>query len=84
MLQAAITGLQPGKPFTLALSNDAAGAGQLEPLAMFMTNPAGAAIVDTVGPIRQVVEDDTVQGRRYLVIASGAPGALGAVVQVQQ
>ena len=41
--------------------------------AMVMTNPAGAAIVNTVGPIRQVVEVSAPESRRYLVIAPGTP-----------
>jgi hypothetical protein len=31
------------------------GRGRLEPIASFITNPAGAAIVNSLGPIRQVV-----------------------------
>jgi YVTN family beta-propeller protein len=41
VLQAAVTGLPPKQPFVLALSDDPKGAGRLEPLAGFMTNPAG-------------------------------------------
>ena len=48
-----------------------------------MTNPAGAAIVDTVGPIRQIVESKQEEERRYLVIAPGAANELGAAAQVQ-
>ncbi len=48
-LQAAVTGLTPKKPYVLALSADPKGAGPLEPLAAFMTNPAGAAIVNAIG-----------------------------------
>ena len=56
---------------------------RVEPLAAFMTNPAGSAIVNAVGPIRQIVQSmDKVQ-RRYLVIVPGAIGKLGAPVQVQ-
>ena len=45
--------------------------------------PAGAAIVNVVGPVRQLVQGDTPNQRRYLVIVSGAPSALGPVVQRQ-
>lgn len=83
ILQAAVTGLPPKMPFVLALSSDRNGASKPEPLAAFMTNPAGAAIVNTVGPIRQVTRADAGAARRYLVILSGTPAALGAVVQVQ-
>jgi len=44
VLEASVTGLDPGKPYVLALSNEASGAGVLQPLQGFMTNPAGAAI----------------------------------------
>ena len=54
-----------------------------EPLAAFTTNPAGAAIVNAVGPIRQIVRGEARTPRRYLVIVSGTPGHLGARVQVQ-
>jgi YVTN family beta-propeller protein len=83
VLQAAVTGLAPKKPYVLALSSKADGGGPLEPLASFMTNPAGAAVVDAVGPIRQLVEGEGPSARRYLVIVSGTPGPSGAPVQVQ-
>ncbi|RYH67620.1 MAG: YncE family protein [Alcaligenaceae bacterium] len=83
VLQAAVTGLEPKKPYTLALSANAKGEGELQPLAAFMTNPAGAAIVNTVGPIRQVIEAKDNAARRYLVIAPGAAKDIGAAVQVQ-
>ena len=84
VLQAAVTGLEPKKPYVLALSSDPRGAAQLEPLAGFMTNPAGAAIVNAVGPIRQIVQTSDPAPRRYLIIASGTPASIGAPVQVQQ
>ena len=49
-----------------------------------LTNPAGSAIVDAVGPIRQLVATDAKTERRYLVIAEGAAAAQGAVVQLQR
>ncbi|WP_442786004.1 YncE family protein [Methylobacterium sp. C25] len=82
-LQAAVTGLAPKKPFVLALSRDPKGTGTVEPLAGFMTNPAGAAIVNAVGPIRQVTQGASEDGRRYLVIVEGKPGELGQPVQRQ-
>ena len=84
ILQAAVTGLEPKKPYVLALSPNADGGGPLEPLASFMTNPAGSAVVDAVGPIRQLVEGAGASPRRYLVIVSGTPGGSGAPVQVQR
>ncbi len=83
VLQAAVTGLEPGKPYVLALSHRRDGGGPLEPLAAFTTNPAGAAVVDAIGPIRQVVRAGTEVERRYLVIASGTPAQPGPVVQTQ-
>jgi YVTN family beta-propeller protein len=83
VLEASVTGLEPGKPYVLALSNDASGAGVLEPLQGFMANPAGSAVVNAIGPIRQIVRDRDKSQRRYLVIAPGTVGNLGAPVQVQ-
>jgi YVTN family beta-propeller protein len=83
VLEAAVTGLEPGKPYVLALAKEPSGAGPLEPLDGFVTNPAGAAIVNTIGPIRQIVRGDDKMQRRYLVIAPGAPERPGAPVQVQ-
>ena len=83
VVQAAVTGLEPKKQYTLALSSNSHGEGTLQPLAAFMTNPAGAAIVNTVGPIRQLIEAKPDDARRYLVIASGSASEIGAAVQVQ-
>ena len=55
----------------------------VEPLAAFMTNPAGSAIVNATGPIRQIVQSSGKAERRYLVITAGEPSKPGAVVQVQ-
>ena len=84
VLQAAVTGLEPKKPYVLALSSDPKGAAQLEALAGFMTNPAGAAVVNAVGPIRQIVQTSGPAPKRYLIIAVGTPTSIGAPVQVQQ
>jgi YVTN family beta-propeller protein len=83
VLQAAVTGLEPGKPYVLALSNDPSGSGVLEALQSFITNPAGAAIVNAVGPIRQLVRGEDRVPRRYLAIVPGTPENHGAAVQVQ-
>jgi hypothetical protein len=58
-------------------------AGRFKPLAAFTTNPAGSAIVDAIGPIRQVVQGDDRIQRRYLVIAAGTAEQHGAPVQIQ-
>jgi YVTN family beta-propeller protein len=83
VLEASVTGLEPGKPYVLALSNEALGGGVLQPLQGFMTNPAGAAVVNAIGPIRQLVRGEDKVQRRFLVIAPGTVGSLGAPVQVQ-
>jgi YVTN family beta-propeller protein len=83
VLEAAVTGLDPGKHYLLALSDEPSGTGTLEPLQGFMTNPAGSAIVNAIGPIRQVVRGEGNARHRYLVIAPGTADAHGAVVQVE-
>ena len=83
VLEASVTGLQPKQPYVLALATEKNGTGKLEPLSAFMTNPAGSAIVNAVGPIRQVVKGEDQIARRYLVILSGRPDKPGAVVQGQ-
>jgi len=84
VLQAAVTGLEPKRPYVLALADRADGSGSIEALANFMTNPAGAAIVNAVGPIRQVVQQSANAPRRYLVIAAGNASQHNPIVQVQQ
>ena len=83
VLQASVTGLQPKQAYVLALAAQPDGKGMLQPLSAFMTNPAGAAIVNAVGPIRQIVQSAHDDERRYLVIVPGKPDQLGAPVQVQ-
>jgi YVTN family beta-propeller protein len=83
VLEAAVTGLEPGKPYLLALATEPSATGVLEPLQGFMTNPAGAAIVNAIGPIRQVVRGEDKIPRRYLVIVPGTPDHHGVPVQVQ-
>jgi YVTN family beta-propeller protein len=83
MLEAAVTGLEPGQPYVLALASEPSGAGVLQPLQAFKTNPAGAAVVNAIGPVRQVVRGEHNTPRRYLVIVPGTVEKLGAPVQVQ-
>jgi hypothetical protein len=52
-------------------------------LAGFMTNPADAAIVNAVGPIRQLVRGEGDTPRRYLVIVPGPAAETGKPVQIQ-
>jgi YVTN family beta-propeller protein len=83
VLQASVTGLAPKQPYVLALATRPAGSGPLEPLSAFMTNPAGSAIVNAVGPIRQLVRSNAKAERRYLVIVPGTADKPGRPVQVQ-
>jgi len=83
VLQASVTGLAAKQPYVLGLSSNADGQGTAEPLASFLTNPAGSAIVNAIGPIRQIVREGTDASRRYLVIVPGSPAQMGRPVQVQ-
>jgi YVTN family beta-propeller protein len=84
VLQASVTGLTPKQKYVLALADQANVTGSLQPLAAFMTNPAGSAIVNATGPIRQIVNDPATPERRYLVIAPGDATEFGEAVQVQK
>ena len=83
VLQASITGLEPNTLYYLALSESRDGQGPVQTLSKFTTNQAGAAIVNAVGPIRQIVEATRKDERRYLVIATVADGKPTNIVQVQ-
>lgn len=83
ILQASVTGLQPKQKYVLALAEREDGSGPLQPLAAFMTNPAGSAIVNATGPIRQIVDQGAKADRRYLVIASGDAAMPGEPVQIE-
>jgi len=84
LLEAAVTGLTPKQPYFLALATNPDGSGPLEPVANFMTNPAGAAVVIALGPVRKVVETDDRAARRYLVIADAQDGRPGTPIQLQR
>jgi YVTN family beta-propeller protein len=84
VLQASVTGLEPKQPYVLAFAERADGGGAVQPLAAFMSNPAGSAIVDAIGPIRQILQNDAKPQRRYLVIAPGNVAKFGAPVQIQK
>ena len=83
VLQASVTGLEPKQKYVLALAEQADGSGPLQPLAAFMTNPAGSAIVNAAGPIRQIVDNAAKPERRYLVIAPGDATTVGEAIQIQ-
>jgi YVTN family beta-propeller protein len=83
VLEASVTGLEPMHPYFLALANRADGSGAIERLATFFTNPAGSAIVNAIGTIRQVVQGEADIPRRYLVILPGSGSELGKPAQTQ-
>jgi YVTN family beta-propeller protein len=83
VLEASVSGLEPDSHYVLALGRDRSGGGVLQPLSAFTTNPAGSAIVNAVGPIRQIVRDAPMPERRYLTIATGTADAIGPAVQIQ-
>jgi YVTN family beta-propeller protein len=83
VLEASVTGLAPMQPHVLALAKHADGTGTLQPLATFTTNPAGAAVVNAIGPIRQIVQAGRAADKRHLVIAPQANGEPGTPVQIQ-
>ena len=84
VLEAAVTGLAPKQTYVLAFATRPDGTGTIEPLTRFSTNPAGSAVVNAIGPIRQVVRTQDGAARRYLVILrTEADGATAAPVQVQ-
>ena len=81
VLQATVTGL-PNHPYVLALSSNPDGSGPLvPPLSQFMTWPAGSAVVNTIGPIRQILQENVPP--RYLVIVPGTAAEHGPPVQIQ-
>ncbi len=82
VLQAAAGGLEPRAPYVLALAGQPDGRGRVQALASFTTNPAGSAIVNAIGPIRQLVQSSPDQ-RRYLVVMTGTSERPGSVVQHQ-
>lgn len=84
VLEAGVTGLTPKTPYVLGLATSTDGTGSFAPLAAFTTNAAGAAIVNTTGPIRTIVQAANPTERRYLTIVSGTPGASSDAIQVQQ
>ena len=84
LLEAAVTGLEPKSEYVLALAENPDGSGALEPIAQFKTNPRGAAIVTTIGPLRRAVQRDVHESRRYLVIAQTVDGKPAIPVQVQR
>jgi YVTN family beta-propeller protein len=83
VLEASVTGLAPRAPYVLALAGNPDGSGPLQVLSEFKTNPAGGAIVNSIGPIRQIVESSNASEKRYLVIAEGSAVEHGVIAQTQ-
>lgn len=83
VVQAAVTGVAPGENYFLALA-DAPQGGHIEPLAKFKSNPAGSAIVNAAGPIRQLVADAPAGQRRWLVVTEDTGTAPGKILQTQK
>jgi hypothetical protein len=83
VLEAAVTGLSPKMDYVLGLARNSDGSGAIEALADFKSNAAGAAIVNSIGPIRQIVEPQAKATQRYLVICAGSALAPRQLIQVQ-
>jgi YVTN family beta-propeller protein len=83
MLEAAVTGLQPTQPYVIGLAEQPDGGGTFEPLADFMSNLAGAQVVNALGPIREIVRGEDQVQRRYLAIRAGSGAQPGALEQIQ-
>jgi hypothetical protein len=82
LLEAAVTGLQPNTSYTLGYVPDLEAPDQnFQPLSTFTTNAAGAQIVESIGPLRQVVAGTPQpEDRRFLEIV---PAGDTHPVQVQ-
>ena len=90
LLEAAVTGLDPNASYTLGLvPNPQAPEENFQPLATFQTNAAGAQIVESLGPLRQVVAGspqlrDQRDQKRYLeIVPTGATQPVQVQLQVQ-
>jgi YVTN family beta-propeller protein len=82
LLEAAVTGLKANSSYTLGLVEDLEKpADDFQPLSTFRTNAAGAQIVESLGPLRQVVAGSPEPNdRRFLEIV---PANKTEPVQVQ-
>ena len=84
IVQAAVTGLEAKKSYFLATSTQADGSGALIPIAKFMSNPAGAAIVNAVGVLRSTLTSGAPTARQYLVVAMDQDGKPGKALQISR
>jgi YVTN family beta-propeller protein len=85
LLELAVTGLNPNSTYQLVLAeNNSEPYGKMQPLAQFKTNPAGAMVVVTLGPLKKILTgEDGAQSQRYLAIVPIEKGVQGLPVQVQ-
>jgi YVTN family beta-propeller protein len=87
LLQAAVTGLKPGATYTLWLAASRTPPfGRKESLATFKANLAGAQIVQTIGPLKQILagpinDPAEEKSRRYLLVT---PADAEAAVLIQE
>ena len=78
LLEIAVSGLLPKTNYTLSLSEtNQPPFKNIEPLASFVTWQDGAAVAQTIGPLKKVVSGNTQPGtenlkRRYLIVSSAA------------
>lgn len=85
LLEAAVTGLEPGETYSLILTTHPDGSGERVGLATFKANAAGAQIVTAVTELRAMLSPDAgVNSRRYLAVVKSTNGQDGAIVQIQQ
>jgi YVTN family beta-propeller protein len=88
LLEAAVTGLNPNSSYTLGLVPNLVARDQnFLPLATFQTNAAGAQIVESLGPLRQVLSGPPPQqeDRRFLaIVPTGETQPVQVQVQVQR
>ncbi|GAA6614356.1 YncE family protein [Scytonema sp. NUACC26] len=83
-VEASVIGLQPQQSYELVLlEHPNSPYGEIQPLEMFKTNQAGAAIVTTIGPLKRIVTGTSQTQRRYLAIVSTENGDRSLPVQIQ-
>lgn len=68
----------------LALSRNAAGTPPFQALAAFRSGPVGTAIVNTIGPLKDLVQGTVGGSEQSLVIVEGTIAEPGKVVLVQR
>jgi YVTN family beta-propeller protein len=90
LLQMAVSGLRPGQTYRLVLvTSRTQPYGQKEEVARFKTNLAGAQVVQTLGPFRQVLTSDKEKNamadhERFLLVTSAESDAAELIEKVPQ